>query len=72
MDKQSLKMGRRYLCWLLYLTVVQGENLFDHAFKIRIVNVQKVIEVPGSRKGLDNSSLIVMVKRIHEVSFVAV
>ena len=33
-------------------------------FKIRIVNVQKVIEVPGSRiKGLDNISLTGMVKR---------
>ena len=47
--------------------------MFDHVFKIRIVNVQKVIEVPRSRsKGLDNISLILMVKRIHEVSFVAV
>ena len=45
----------------------------DHAFKIRIVNVQKVIEVPRSRiKGLDNISLIVMAKRIHEISFVTV
>ena len=34
-----------------------GINLFDHAFKIRIVNVQKVIEVPRSRiKSLDNIS----------------
>ena len=44
-----------------------------HAFKIRIVNVQKVIEVPRSRiKGLVNISLIIMVKRIHEISFVVV
>ena len=48
-------------------------NLVDHAFKISIVNVQKVIEVPRSRiKGLDNTSLIGMVKRINEISFVAV
>ena len=65
-------MGVRYLCCLLYSTVVQGDKLFDHAFKIEVVNVQKVIEVPRSRiKSLDNISLIVMVKRIHEVSFVA-
>ena len=45
--------------------------LFGHAFKIRIVNVQNVIEVPRNRiKGLDNIGLIVMVKRIHEISFV--
>ena len=36
------------MCCLLYSTVVRGINLFDHAFKIRIVNVQKVIEVPRS------------------------
>ena len=40
-------------------------NLIDHAIKIRIVNVQKVIEVPRSQI----KSLIVMVKRIHEIFF---
>ena len=50
-----------------------GIDLFDHAFKIRIVNFQNVIEVSRSRiKSLDNISLIVMVKRINEISFVAV
>ena len=38
-----------------------GVNLLDDALKIRIVNVQKVIEVPRRRiKSLDNISLIVM------------
>ena len=37
-------------------------NVTDHAFKIRVINVQKVIEVHGSRiKSLDNISLIAMV-----------
>ena len=46
---------------------------FDHTFKIRVVNVQKVIEVPRSGiKSLDNISLIIMVERFHEISFVAV
>ena len=41
--------------------------MIDHIFKIRVVNVQKVIEVPGSRiESLDNISLIIMVTRIHE------
>ena len=44
----------------------------NHTFKIKVVNVQKVIEVHGSRiKSLDSISLIIMVKRIHEISFVA-
>ena len=48
-------------------------NLIDLAFKIRVVNVQKVIEVLGSRiKSLDNISLIFMHKEIHAISFVAV
>ena len=48
-------------------------NLIDHTFKIRVVNVQKVIEVPRSGiKSLDNISFIIMVKRIHGISFVAV
>ena len=38
--------------------------MIDHTFKIRIVNVQKVIEVRGSRiNSIDNTSLIAMVKR---------
>ena len=37
----------------------------DHAFKIRIVNVQKAVEVHGSRiKSLDNTCLVDMIKRI--------
>ena len=41
-----------------------GVNLLDDALKIRIVNVQKVIEVPRRRiKSLDNISLIVIVKK---------
>ena len=37
-------------------------NLIYHAFKIRLVNIQKLIEGPGSRiKYIDNVSLIVMV-----------
>ena len=40
---------------------------------VRVVDVQNVVEVPGIRiKSLDNISLIVIVKRIHEISFVAV
>ena len=47
--------------------------MFDHAFKLRIANVQKVIEVPRSRiKSLDNISLIVMVKSIHQTLSVVV
>ena len=43
------------------------DNLIELTFKIRFVNVQKVIEVPGSRfKSLHNVGLIFMVKRIHE------
>ena len=63
------------MCCLHYSTVVQGGgvNLFDPDFKIRTVNVQKVIEVPRSRiKSLDNISLIFIAKRIHELSFVTV
>ena len=49
---------------------LRSNDLIDHTFEIRIVNVRKV---PGSRnKGLDNTSLIVMVKRVHAISFVAV
>ena len=46
--------------FLFYSTVVQGGvNLFDHAFKIRIVNVKKVIEVPRSRiKSLDKTCFV--------------
>ena len=51
-----VKMGLRYLGCLLYSAVVQGEKLFDNAFKIWIVNVQKVIDVPRSRiKNLKNT-----------------
>ena len=46
--------------------------MINHVVKISIVNVQTAIEVPRSRiKSLDNISLIVMVKRINEISFVA-
>ena len=49
-------------------------NSGGYAVKIkRVVFVQRVVEVPGSRiKNLDRISLIVMVKTIHEISFVAV
>ena len=41
--------------------------MIDHTFKIRVVNVQKVVEVPRCGiKSLDNISLIIMVKRIHK------
>ena len=46
-------------------------NLIDHTFRIRVVNVQKVIEVPRSGiKSLDNISLIIMVKRIMVISVI--
>ena len=55
---------------LFYSTVVQGDKFVLPCLKIRIVNVQKVIDVPRSRiKSLDNISLIVMVKRIHKIFF---
>ena len=42
-------------------------NWIGHAFKISIVNLPMVIEVPRSLiKSLDYISLIVMVKIIHE------
>ena len=51
--------------WCLLLWVVS--DFTNAEFKIRVVNVQKVIEVPRSRiKSLDNISLIILVKRIHE------
>ena len=45
--------------------------MIEHAFKMRTVSVQNVIEILESRtKSLDCISLIVMVKRIHELSSV--
>ena len=44
--------------------------MIEHAFTIRIVNVQNVIEIPESRT--KSLGLIVMVKRIQELSFLAV
>ena len=41
---ENLKLGPRYQKCLLYITGIRQDN-FNHSFKIRIVNIQKDVQI---------------------------